>query len=408
MVDLFIVFVISIITIIPISISSIMLLKAILESPSFYEFQLLISSLMLVVWTIGIMPIYLTPELLTNEQVVLGYHIITIFGPIGVLFLIFSFINTFNKVLVIIPRLTIVGFTVMIGAKIVQFHIPPSETVYGIKVVNNQLVRITPPFIAIDVFLSFLAFYLCLLMFVHKQNSLPSYLVAENTKRNTRYALIIFTFGIIIQVFATVFISDFYLSGTILILSRITLTTGFMFIVLQFTKNPMLTFSEKGNPAKFITNGTVNWILIANGNMGPEAIKYSGYLDKYFSKDELKLCSIRLLTANNLGGEEYREDICIIPFTNKKFNLVGIGFSFNHKDSNLKDPRRKNKAELLFAIIIPQLLLPYLENITINAMRDPIFNKREKTVELEDFVQKTDFNNLTMNLLKNLNNKQIF
>lgn len=135
-------------------------------------------------------------------------------------------------------------------------------------------------------------------------------------------------------------VKDAILAGFFLILSRFAVTTGFIFIVLQFTKNPVLSFSEKGNSSKFITKGVVNWLLAINGDLGPEIIKNSPILKNYFKPNELQMFVIKLLTSINLGSDQYREDICIIPYSTNEFRFIAISFSFVHKDLNLKDPRK--------------------------------------------------------------------
>ena len=392
----------------PISISFILLTRDALESPSFHELQLFFSCITLVIWTIIVIPIYLMPELLTPEQIVLTEHIAIIFGCVGVIFFIFAIINSFSKLLVIVPRFTIVGFAINIGSEIIQFNVPPSETLYGIRIIDGVSVRVIPSFYSFFIFLTYLSLYASLILFIRYQNSLPNYIVADKIKQYTLYSFIIMTIGIFFQTVGTLLVKDAFEAGFMLFLSRLFITTGFIFIVLQFTKNPVLSFSEKSTSAKIITNGIVNWILAVNGDKGPETVAQSTHLEKYFNPVELQLFTIKLLTSINLGSEQYREDICIIPYSTDEFKLVAIGFSFGHKDSKLQDKRKKNRTELLFAVIVPEILFPYLENLTIEAMRGPIIGKRDKTNELEDFVKTTDFDNLTLNLIKNLNEKKVF
>lgn len=64
--------------------------------------------------------------------------------------------------------------------------------------------------------------------------------------------------------------------------------------------------------------------------------------------------------------------------------------------------------ELIFAIIIPEILLPFMENLIINAMRDPIITKRNKTDELNEFLESIDFNKLSVLVIKNLLSKRLF
>ena len=223
-------------------------------------------------------------------------------------------------------------------------------------------------------------------------------------------AFFILTGGIIFQSIGTLLVMDAFLSEWVLLLARFLITTGFIFIVFQFTKNPVLSFSEKGNPAKFIVNGTINWLLIGNREFGPETLKNSSDLNKYFSKEELQLFAVKLIASISLGSENYNEEICIIPHGNlvKKFNLVAIGFSFLHKDNTAKDVRRKGMCELLFAIVVPAILLSYLNNLTIDAMREPLMANLKKTENIDEFLQLDLFDLLTAKMLRKLSEKKAF
>lgn len=180
--------------------------------------------------------------------------------------------------------------------------------------------------------------------------------------------------------------------------------------ILQFINNPILTFSEKGNPSKFILNGTINWLLLGNRNFGPEALQTSPKLQSFFTYEELQLFTLKLLTSVSLGKEEYTEEICIIPHGNyqKDINLVAVGFSFLHYDPSLTDSRKRRMCELLFAIVLPSVFLPFLVNITIDSMRKPIIAEIRKTQDLNEFLSSCSFNILTAKLLKNLMQKKSF
>lgn len=239
---------------------------------------------------------------------------------------------------------------------------------------------------------------------------MPDYIIPEKTKQYTLLALGIFTLGIILYAIGSLFTSDVPLAGFLLLLSRLVITTAFLFIVLQFIKNPVISFSEKGNPAKFITNGTINWLLIGNKDTGPELLHLSNPLQKFLNHEELQVFSIKLLTSVNLGRKNYSEEICIIPQNNpeKNINLIAVGFSFQHSDPTLTDPRKNGLCELVFAIVIPNILLPFLANITIDAMKKPISIEVNKTKDLAEFLLNCQFESLTAKLLKNLTQKKSF
>ena len=387
------------------------LTKSVLKYPSFYEIQLLFSAQALVIWTIIVIPIYATPELLVESEIIFIEHVSTIIGSFGVLFFIFSIINTFTYKLVIFPRITIIGFAMIIGSKIIQLTLSPSETIYGFQLgTNNELIRVSPIFFSLIIGLSYLFLYLSLIFFLQNQNKLPSYIVGEKIKNYSMYAFFILTGGIIFQSIGTLFVMDAFLSEWVLLLARFLITTGFIFIVFQFTKNPVLSFSEKGNPAQFIANGTINWLLIGNRDFGPESLKSSSNLKTYFNQEELQLFAVKLITSISLGSGNYNEEICIIPHSNleKKFNLVAIGFSFLHKDIKVKDIRRKGMCELLFAIVVPSILLSYLHNLTIDAMREPLMVNLKNTENIDEFLQLNLFDFLTAKMLRNLSEKKVF
>ena len=386
------------------------LTRSVLKYPSFYEIQLLISALAMVVWTVVVIPIYTTPELLAESEIIFIEHVSTIIGSLGVLFFIFSIINTFSYKLMMFPRVTIIGFSMIMGSKVIQLTLSPSETIYGIQFSNNQLIRVSPIFFSVIIGLSYLFLYLSLIFFLHNQNKLPDYIVGEKIKNYSMNAFLILTGGIIFQSIGTLLVMDAFLSEWVLLLARFLITTGFIFIVFQFTKNPVLSFSEKGNPAKFIVNGTINWLLIGNREFGPETLKNSSDLNKYFSKEELQLFAVKLIASISLGSENYNEEICIIPHGNlvKKFNLVAIGFSFLHKDNTAKDVRRKGMCELLFAIVVPAILLSYLNNLTIDAMREPLMANLKKTENIDEFLQLDLFDLLTAKMLRKLSEKKAF
>ena len=331
-------------------------------------------------------------------------------GSLGVLFFIFSIINNFSYKLILFPRLAIVGFSIIIGSKIIQLGLEPTSTIYGIQLVNEDLIRVNPIFFSLIIVLTYLSLYISLILFIRNQNLLPSYIVPDKIKQYSINALVIMTVGMLFQTIGTLMVKDANTAGWILILSRMCITSGFIFIVLQFTKNPVLSFSEKGNPAQFIVNGTINWLLLGNRNLGPEALRTSPTLKNLFTIEELQLFSVKLLTSVTLGKEEHGEEMCIIPHSNseKEINLVAIGFSFLHHDPSLTDPRKKGLIELVFAIVIPQILLPYLQNLNLTAMKDPIMKIVEETSNIEEFMKKTRFDSLTAILLRNLTQKKAF
>jgi hypothetical protein len=216
------------------------------------------------------------------------------------------------------------------------------------------------------------------------------------------------SFGILAQGIGTIFIKDAILAGWMLLLSRFLITIGFIFITMQLTQNPILSFSEKGNPAPFIKNGIINWLLIGNRNFGPESLINSSNLENYFSKEVLQLLSVKLMTSISLGRQQFTEELCIIPHRENDYNFTAIGFSFLHNDETITDERKNGKCELIFSIIIPHLLLPFLENLTIESIRGPIISEVKKTNDLKQFINEIDFNMLTVELLRNLTTKKSF
>lgn len=394
----------------PITYSFILLVKSLIKYPSFYEYQLLISAICLIFWTIIVIPIYITPQYLTATQIILVENISTIIGSFGVLFFIFSIINNFSYKLVLIPRLTIIGFSIIIGSKLIQLSLLPTETIYGIRLVGNQLIRVSPSFFSAIIGFSYLSLYISLVLFIRYQNKLPEYIIPQKIKQYSLISLIIMTIGMTFQTIGTIVISEANLAGWTLILARLFITTGFIFIVFQFTKNPVLSFSEKGNPTKFIINGTVNWLLLGNMDLGPEPLQSSSGIDSFFNQEELQLFSLKLLTSVSLGSEKFSEEICIIPHGNiqKKIDLCAVGFSFLHSDPTLADPRKNGTVQLLFAVIIPAILLPFLANITLDAMKKPVITELKKTRDLTEFLKNCSFDTLTAKLLKNLTQKKSF
>lgn len=406
--DIFLLIILIIIVLLPITYSFITLLLNVLKNPSVIYFQLLISASSLLIWSLLIIPIYVTPELFTETQIILIDHLSSIIGSIGVLFFMFSIINTFSYKLVIFPRISIVGFSIIIGSIIIQLILPNTQTIYGIKLVNGQLIRVSPIYFSILIFISYGTLYIAVTLFIIKQNELPSYIVYEKVKQYSIYAFIVLNFGMLFQTIGTIFIFEANSAGWFLIGSRIFITTGFIFIVLQFTGNPLLSFSENGNPSQLISNGTINWLLIGNRDLGPEPLARSSALKNFFSPEAEQLLTIKLMTSISLGREEYAEEICIIPFSSSNYNLIAVGFSFLHKDSESKDPRKNGYSELLYAVIIPNLLLVYLHNLTIDSMRNQIMPRVMKTTDLKDFLSVTDFNQLSVSVLRTITSKKLF
>ena len=64
--------------------------------------------------------------------------------------------------------------------------------------------------------------------------------------------------------------------------------------------------------------------------------------------------------------------------------------------------------ELLFAIVVPAILLSYLNNLTIDAMREPLMANLKKTENIDEFLQLDLFDLLTAKMLRKLSEKKAF
>ena len=168
--------------IIPILVAFYNLIKFFIEYPSFYILQLVFSSFFFLLWTILAIPLYFYNDFLSFSQLILIEHVGTILGSGGALFFTFVLQNSYSNRAVLFPRFTIIGFSALIGAKLIQLSLTPDQTIYGLKVVNDELIRVSSNFSQLMIIIAFLGFCLTYLMFTLNQFSISDWILPKKLK----------------------------------------------------------------------------------------------------------------------------------------------------------------------------------------------------------------------------------
>jgi hypothetical protein len=66
----------------------------------------------------------------------------------------------------------------------------------------------------------------------------------------------------------------------------------------------------------------------------------------------------------------------------------------------LKNPRKDHKSEVVFAILVPNIIINYLGYVTIDSFSK--IRKISETETIQEFMEKIDFPVETLSILRNL------
>lgn len=396
----------------PILFGFVILIRSHLKYPSFYVFELIISAFLLILWTILAFPIYLAPELFipdifTLEQIVLLEHLTTIFGALGTIVFIFVLSNSIQARLLLIPRIAVVLFSFIVGTKFIQFYIPASDTLYGLKTTDNGFIRTNLPILQVVILVAFSLLILTIYLFSKKQFNLPKGFVSDSAVKYYKVSLTIFAIGIVCNILG-LSISDYYYSGIFYLISRLFLTIGAITIFQQFTQNSELIFSERGNPLPIIRKGIVGWIIAGNRSIGPEDVISSNEFKENYNIPDLEILSVNLITSAAMGREEFHEKLIVVPLNHKNADLTAIGYSLKYMDSTITDPRKNGQSEIVFALLIPSFLMQYLENLSEHAMKRPISKHFKEDEDLDVLIKRNPFESLVIDVIRDLTTKDFY
>jgi hypothetical protein len=384
------------------------LLRSFLNYKSILTIELVLTTIFINIWSILLIPVYLSPDNLTYLDRVHLEHFSTLMGSTGAVLFIFVIGNSFPKRYSIISRLTVVNSSLMIGIKFIHFFIPISETVYGLKVVGNDLIKVIDPVIQILIFLQFFTLFMTVAYYTFLQLRLPSGFASDNTKFLLSVTIIIGIIGTILNIASYFLFIDTYDSGIVALISRICYLLAFIFILFQVTNNPLLNFSENGNSFQFIENGLIGYLLVGNRNKGPENLISSSKFQKNYKIDNLDLLSVKLISTIGLGNKGIDEGLFTIPFSYGSYGFTTISLSFSFQDSEIQDPRKKGKCDLVYVIILPDFLFPYIKNFKLEPLKKSLFKFFKDYNNLSLIIANVHFENLSSVILRDLTSNSFY
>ena len=392
------------VVLLPLLVSLNYFIKAVTNIPSIFMIQLLLANILVILWVLAGIPVLVSPELFLLNDIILIEHLGVIAGSLTVNFIFLTFSTSyFGNKMVILPRLGVGIFSIIIGLKLSLILINnPFETIYGLRISENTLQRHTHPLISLLALTGFLLLIIVLLVYSIWQSKFPNYFITQETKNNSFLSALLIGLGIIIN-FVGIILPSSYLtiSNFALLISRFIVAMGFIFMSLQFYKNPIITLTEKNNPKTLLNNGIIGWILITTTDRGPYVQFVSEQTKSLykFSEKDLTLFSVSSISIVGIGGT-FIENRFIIPFKTQKHDLSAICYSFTLEDPTLKDQRKKGVGENVFAIIVPNIVINYLGNVSVNSFS--ITKKIEEAGNLQEFIKNTNFYDETLFTLRNL------
>lgn len=355
----------------PLIIAIVYFIKIIVKSLSVFNFQLLLADIFILLWCAAGVPVLIHQDYFLPTELIIIEELGVIFGALSLLFLNLVFNQPYygNKQL-FFAQTGVVAFGLIAGAKLALILINnPNNSIYGLYISNGKLLRYTSPVISFLILLGFCFLVILIFMFSLWQNKFPNYLISTRIKTTSFYAAALLFIGASLNYFGILLpISFLGISNTLFFSSRFFLSFAFILITVMITQNPIITLKEKGNPNYLIENGVVGWILVANTDQGPEIKIISDNSKKLYSLDERTLMLYAVSSISIVGiGQTFADTQFIIPFPTKEKELSVICYSFNMNDPTLKDPRRKNRADLVYGMIIPRVFLNYLGNIGLDS-----------------------------------------
>ena len=99
-------------------------------------------------------------------------------------------------------------------------------------------------------------------------------------------------------------------------------------------------------------------------------------------------------------GQNFVDNLFIIPLPTKEKELSSICYSFTIYDPTIEDPRRNNIGNVIFGIIVPRVFIEYLGNVEIESFS--ITKKIQKAKSFQDLLEQVDFLEETNETLRNL------
>ena len=239
------------VVLLPLLVSLNYFIKAVTNIPSIFMIQLLLANILVILWVLAGIPVLVSPELFLLNDIILIEHLGVIAGSLTVNFIFLTFSTSyFGNKMVILPRLGVGIFSIIIGLKLSLILINnPFETIYGLRISENTLQRHTHPLISLLALTGFLLLIIVLLVYSIWQSKFPNYFITQETKNNSFLSALLIGLGIIIN-FVGIILPSSYLtiSNFALLISRFIVAMGFIFMSLQFYKNPIITLTEKNNP----------------------------------------------------------------------------------------------------------------------------------------------------------------
>ena len=388
--------------VLPMVISLFYFIKITFKYTSFYIDQLILSNILFLLWTIAVIPVNIFTQMFDANTTILLEQLGTICGALGIIFLIEALLNPIRGTMyLLIPHTSIITFAIIIGMKFLEiFQNKPSENIYGLRLNSDgSFTRITNIFVLVIIAIAFISFLITIIYFTYLHNSMPSWIIPQNTKNRANIAVIFIILGVITNIFGLLLPSP--LSQISLVLSRITTTYGFIFLSLQYFNNPLISLSEHGNPIEYLQRGLIGWSLSSILDNGPEILHFSDSFAKYYNLSERDITFFAIITTTITGaGRNFNEKVFITPFPLKNKQLTAISYAFTHNDPRLKDPRKENKANAVFSILLPNQFMPSFGNIN----KTSFFIRKyiENTSTITELAQNSPFFDITLKTLRNL------
>ena len=385
----------------PLIIAIIYFFQIIYKAPSLFVIELLLADVCNLIWNLAGIPVLIPQNIFNNVDLIIIEELGVIFGSFGFIIIYFVFNTPYygNKQL-ILSRIGILAFALITGVKIALILINnTSKSIYGLYILNGTLKRYTDPVIQILVLIAFLFLVIVLFMYSIWQKKFPEFLINKNIKNNSIYATIMMGIGVSMN-YVGLLSPILNYANILFLVSRFFISFSFIFITMMVAQNPIIILREKGNPNYLVENGIVGWLLIINTDLGPEPKIVSEKSRKLYDLQEkdLMLCAVSSISIVGIG-QNFTNTEFIIPYPSRERELSVLCYSFTIKDPTLQDPRRENKADVVYGIILPKILLQYL-----GMFQGSFTITRKVTAEktIQELLSQVDFSQETLLTFRNL------
>lgn len=220
----------------PLIIAIVYFIKIIINSPSVFNFQLLLADIFILFWCAAGIPVLIHQSYFLPTELILIEELGVIFGSLGLMFLNLVFNQPYfgNKQL-FFAQTGIVAFSLIAGVKLALIIINnPSSSIYGLYISNGQLLRYTNPIMSIIILIAFSFLIIIIFMVSLWQNKFPNYLISAKIKQTSFYATGLLFLGVTLNYLGLLLpISFLGISNTLFFSSRFFISFSYILITVM-------------------------------------------------------------------------------------------------------------------------------------------------------------------------------